>query len=292
MFPFIIMYDLHIIRVTVSKVLQESAESQQPRGHLDPQSFANHIEFHTYLPPDGLSPFLEHFWTLAWHDLSEMYYSEQVMHRPSVDLFISEEESGIQGTFRTLRTYTALGNGRIIGARFLPGAFHVLWPGAMSELQDGHLSLKDVLPEIDTAQLLALDDTAAIVEIGKILQAHLPAADENVATINRIIRMIEEGEAPQTVTEIARVLHKSERWLQQLFQEYVGVGLKWMLQRHKLLAAARAARETKTPDWSTIAYDLGYSSQQHFNTDFKRIIGKTPLQYKKSLESHRGDRTS
>ena len=37
------------------------------------------------------------------------------------------------------------------------------------------------------------------------------------------------------------------------------------------------------PDWAALAYDLGYSSQQHFITNFKRVLGKTPVQYKKEL---------
>ncbi|WP_369417970.1 helix-turn-helix domain-containing protein [Cohnella mopanensis] len=55
------------------------------------------------------------------------------------------------------------------------------------------------------------------------------------------------------------------------------------LQRNKLLEAARFIRECEHPDWADMAYDLGYSSQQHFITDFNRVLGKTPLQYKKEL---------
>lgn len=85
------------------------------------------------------------------------------------------------------------------------------------------------------------------------------------------------------MTAVAKAFARSERWLQQLFQGYVGIGLKWLLQRHKLLAAAQLIRQNDQPNWATIAYDFGYSSQQHFITDFKRVLGKTPLQYKKEL---------
>jgi len=267
----------------MTAVLQESAESKKPRGHLDPGSFDQFIEFHTYLPPKELAPFLEHFWTLAWHDLSEPYLSDQVMHTPSVDLFLSANESGIQGTFRNVRTYTAQGTGRIIGARFLPGAFHILWPGPMTELQDSNQPLESVFPEINSTALLALSDTDAIAKLSNILVKRLPANDANVAMVNKIITMVAQSEAPLTVHDMAITLGKSERWLQQLFQDYVGIGLKWMLQRRKLLAAAHAIRSTVQPDWSAIAYDLGYSSQQHFITDFKKATGKTPAQYKKEL---------
>jgi len=42
-------------------------------------------------------------------------------------------------------------------------------------------------------------------------------------------------------------------------------------------------RQTDPSNWAAIAYDLGYSSQGHFITDFKQILGKTLRQSKKNL---------
>jgi AraC-like DNA-binding protein len=33
------------------------------------------------------------------------------------------------------------------------------------------------------------------------------------------------------------------------------------------------------PNWADLAYELGYSSQQHFITQFRQVLGKTPVQY-------------
>ena len=65
--------------------------------------------------------------------------------------------------------------------------------------------------------------------------------------------------------------------------EHVGIGLKWLLPRHKLLAAAQQIRESEQPNYAAIAYDFGYSSQQHFISAFKQVLGKTPLQHRKEL---------
>ncbi len=270
----------------MSDVLQKSAESKNPRGHLDPAGFDQHVEFHTYLPPDDLAAVLEHFWTLSWNESGPAYKSMQVMHRPYVDLFISDGWSGIQGTFRGKRTYTAAGRGRIIGVRFLPGAFHGFWPGNMAELEDAVIGLTKVFPEIDAAfqaELLDKSDQAAIQQLLPILRARLPRSDTNVVLINQIIAATESDPNLQTVAAVAHAYGKSERWLQQLFQDYIGVGLKWLLQRQKLLAAAESIRATVRPDWTAIAYDAGYSSQQHFITDFKKVLGATPVNYRRSL---------
>lgn len=266
----------------MTNVLQKTAEEYKPRGRLDPAAFREHITLATYAPPRDLASFVEHFWTVSWDDLEGVYHSEDVMHRPYVDIFISREQIGVQGTFRNKRTYEARGSGKIVGIRFLPGAFYALWGGDMARLQDEMLDLDAVFPGAHTKLtkgILEESDEVIVSRLTEFIRESNPRPNADIALIDSIISMIETGEAV-TVGDIAKSVHKSERWLQQLFQDHIGVGLKWLLQRHRLLDAAEVIRNSSViPNWSAIAYDLGYSSQQHFNTDFKKVMEKTPLQY-------------
>lgn len=267
-------------------VFQKPAEPYQPRGRLDPAGFERHVQFRTVVPPADLAPFVEHFWVIRWDGALGHYDSQEVMHRPYVDLFLSAQESGIQGTFRGKRTYSAAGSGRIIGVRFRPGAFHAFWHGEMADLQDKVVALDLIFPWTDAAgirRILALDDDAAIEAITASLRTALPPPDDTIDLIMDIIAAVETNDELNTVAAVARAYGKSERWLQQTFRDYLGIGLKWLLQRRRLLAAAEQIRKSAEPDWVGIAYDLGYSSQQHFITDFKTVLGSTPLQYKKYL---------
>lgn len=267
-------------------VLQKSADIYQTGGKLDPSGFEQQITFQTYVPPVDLAPFINHFWTIRWSNTAgQPYISEQVMHRPYVDVYLSAQESGIQCTFRDKRDYTAAGNGRIIGARMKPGAFHAFWRRSLAGLHNETIALQQVFAEAGQTFIentLSLQDDAAVGALAEMLQAQNPQYDPNIEIISKIIAAI-ETERLQTVGDVAQWVGKSERWLQQLFHEYIGIGIKWQLQRNKLLDAARFIRECNHPDWADMAYDLGYSSQQHFITDFKRVLGKTPLQYKKEL---------
>jgi AraC-like DNA-binding protein len=272
--------------------LQKSAEPYKPRGRLDPAGFERHVSFQMYPPSPDLVPFIEHFWSLRWEQADNTYYSEEVMHRPYVDVFVSREQSGIQGTFRGKRTYVAAGSGRIVGIRFRPGAFHAFWDGELADLQDKVIDVQQVFPQIDNRyleHLLTLGDEAAVRTLMKLVRAKAPQPDVNIELINEIIVAIENDESLQTVTAVAKSFNRSERGLQQLFQEYIGVGLKWLLKRHRLLGAAEQIRASEQPNWAATAYDLGYSSQQHFITDFKKVLGKTPRQYKKELGTHKHD---
>ena len=131
-------------------VLQKPADKYEPRGRLDPVGFERHVSFLTYSPPADLAPFIEHFWTIRWDKVGIAYNSEEVMHRPYVDVFVSLQQSGIQGTFRGKRTYVAAGSGRIVGIRFRPGAFHAFWGGALADLQDKIIELQKVFHQTDS----------------------------------------------------------------------------------------------------------------------------------------------
>lgn len=267
-------------------VLQKSADMYKPRGRLDPQGFVRRVDFRTYTPPPDLAPFIEHFWLLRWDEGAGTYYSEEVMHRPYVDLFLSEQQSGVQGTFRGKRTYVAAGRGRIVGCRFRPGAFRAFWHGVLAALQDSTIDVQEIFPQLDqiaVEQLLTDEDQAVIQHLVEVVRAKRPVPDDNIELINQIITAVEGDESLKTVAAVGKAFGRSERWLQQLFQDYVGVGLKWLLQRHRLLAAAERIRQSDEHDWAGIAYDLGYSSQQHFITAFKQVVGKTPLQYKQTI---------
>jgi AraC-like DNA-binding protein len=275
-----------IIRNSMKDVLQKPADNYEPRGRLDPVGFERHVSFRSYVPPADLAPFIEHIWTIRWDKAGPTYHSEEVMHRPYVDVFVSLQQSGIQGTFRGKRTYVAAGSGRIVGIRFRPGAFHAFWDGALADVQDTIMDIQQVFPQTDIRYIehvLTFDDQAVIHELLQLVRAKHPQPDTNIDLINEIIMAIETDESLQTVSAVAKAFGRSERGLQQLFRDYVGIGLKWLLQRHRLLAAAQQIRESDQPNWATIAYDLGYSSQQHFITAFKHVLGKTPPQYKKEL---------
>jgi AraC-like DNA-binding protein len=267
-------------------VLQKPADNYEPRGRLDPVGFERHASFFIYAPPADLAPLIEHFWIVRWDEADNTYFSEEVMHRPYVDAFFSTQQSGVQGTFRGKRVYVAAGSGRIVGIRFRPGAFHAFWDGAIADLQNKIVDVQQVFPEVGSRyieDMLTLDDQAAVHELLALVRAKHPQPDDNIELINAVITAIETEEHLDTVAAVGKAFGRSERWLQQLFRDYVGIGLKWLLQRHRLLVAARQIRESDQPNWAMIAYDLGYSSQQHFITAFKQVLGKTPLQYKRDL---------
>src|SRR5262249_1624732 len=71
----------------------------------------------------------------------------------------------------------------------------------------------------------------------------------------------------------------SPRSLQRLFQRYVGVSPKWVLQRYRLHEAAARLAEGTSGTWAEVAVELGYFDQSPFIRDFTRAVGMTPVAY-------------
>ena len=78
---------------------------------------------------------------------------------------------------------------------------------------------------------------------------------------------------------------ESQRPLQRIFSQYVGVSPKWVIMRYRLQEAADQLARNEIVNWPKMALDLGYFDQAHFIKDFKMIVGRTPAEYARSVDS-------
>jgi AraC-like DNA-binding protein len=73
----------------------------------------------------------------------------------------------------------------------------------------------------------------------------------------------------------------TERRLQRLFADYVGVSPKWVMRRARLHEAALRveADGPASVNWAVLAADLGYADQAHLARDFTATLGVSPSRY-------------
>ena len=74
----------------------------------------------------------------------------------------------------------------------------------------------------------------------------------------------------------------SERRLQRLFAEYIGVTPKWVIQRYRLQEAIWRLAQPDSPTLASLAQELGFFDQAHFSRKFAALVGNTPLDYRRS----------
>jgi AraC-like DNA-binding protein len=175
------------------------------------------------------------------------------------------------------------GEGRVFGIKFRPGGFRPFWHRSMSTLTDRILSLPEAFGADGAAfeaGILALDEDEARLALAEnFLRARLPPADANVAVIDNLVARVIADRELTRVEQLAALAGLGTRALQRLFNDYVGITPKWMIQRYRLHEALARLAGGDTPDWAAFALALGYFDQAHFIRDFRTMVGVTPAQY-------------
>lgn len=228
------------------------------------------------LPSANIAAFVEHFWMVRWDLRGQPSFVAETLPHPCVHIvFESGGHSHIGGVHRGRFTRVLEGEGRVFGIKFRPGGFHPYWRRPLSELVDCSLPLHEIFGEagqVLASAVLACEDDEERMSLAEDflqsrLQSRLPAPDCNVLLIDRlVVRIIADRELTQVDP-------------QRLFNQYIGISPKWMIQRYRLHEALERLDKDLAPDWAEFALTLGYFDQAHFIKDFKAMIGRTPAQY-------------
>jgi len=262
-------------------------------GILDPETFARNYTLHCYEPSDAMAPFVEHYFvSRRLPQFDPEYIGYDILSQPVASLFIQRRGAFIQGPSLHKRMLRAKDSAIYVGAQFKPGGFYPFWKQRMSDLAEKVIPATPLIPglqELSDSAFEQLDDTALVTAIDTTLGNMHPRNEPRIGFINEVVRAIERDHIT-AVTAVAKRFTMRERALQQLFQAYVGVGIKWIIMRARFLEVTKYARAQTNPNWATIATDFGYSDQSHFINDFKKIVGLSPRQFIVLVRSQKSPR--
>jgi len=260
-----------------------------PRGILNTAFPPGDFQHARLLPLPSLSDWIEHFWFVRWQLAGTVTHVAQTLPHPSVHLVFEQQRAEIMGVLTGKFTTELRGTGRVFGIKFRPGMFQPLLGDAVAELTNQVWPIERLFGQagLDLRDALAAeadeDRCAALAEA--FLLPRLPARD---ALAERVRDAVEHVAANRDITRVEQVaagLGLSLRPLQRIFQKYVGVSPKWVIQRYRLHeAAAQLARAAQT-DLTELALQLGYFDQAHFARDFKRLVGTSPGAYAKAARA-------
>ena len=117
----------------------------------------------------------------------------------------------------------------------------------------------------------------AIESVERRLAAYLPV-DEAGLMINEVVAWLRDRPDVTRVDELAAHVGISERSLQRLVEQRVGMSPKWLIQRRRLHDAVEALKAGES-SLADMAARLGYADQAHFTHDFRTVTGMTPGEY-------------
>ena len=118
---------------------------------------------------------------------------------------------------------------------------------------------------------------AAIAAVERRLAAYVPV-DEQGLLVNEVVAWLREHPEVTRVAELAEHVGLSERSLQRLVEQRIGLSPKWLIQRRRLHDAVEALKAGEVSLADTAAR-LGYADQAHFTHDFRTVTGMTPGEY-------------
>lgn len=130
----------------------------------------------------------------------------------------------------------------------------------------------------NAAQLDDLIQTIDVLLLGCLQEKKPPAF------FGESVRLLRASEGALSVQELAGLSHYSERHLNRVFHDYLGLSAK---QFSKLLRVNRVIQQMQPPGVSLteLAQAAGFYDQPHFIHEFKSVCGITPTQYLEQLSA-------
>lgn len=259
----------------------------RPRGVLNLRPGEQLLTLSRLQPSSDLGYFVSHYWTVTWDLRGRPPHDSEVLSQPMIHLTVEPARAEVTGIVRGKFVRRVEGEGWVFGAAFHPGGFYPFVGFPLSRLVDRTAPL-DVLGldarALQAEMLACPDHPARALVLEQHLRARLPAQDDAVALVKRIVAEVASDPEITRVDELVARFGLGKRALQRLFHQYVGIGPKWVIQRARLQEAAARLQSGEAPSLAALAASLGYFDQAHFIKEFKAVIGKAPADYVRSLQ--------
>jgi len=265
----------------------------EPRGILVPQFTAGSFRYERLAPCAALAGLVEHYWFVGWDMQGHPPQQQETLPHPNVHLVVEHDTDGIYGVHTARYTKQLAGQGFAFGIKFRPGGFRPFLGRAVAEIADQRVPLDKVFGtsgEDFAHQLRTCATPGAATEAAQraamaeaFLLARLPEPDADVERAAQLVASIASDTALLTVDALAARAGMDKRALQRLFQQYVGVGPKWVIKRYRMHEAVARLQAGDIDTLAQLALDLGYFDQAHFIKDFAALVGKPPGAYQRHL---------
>jgi len=252
-------------------------------GIIDIEGFDTHFQLRCYEPSPQLAPFVTHIWVQRRRQPRQKAQKPlvEVLSGPNIYLFFTTQQAFIHGITRHEFSYNAFASTVTAGVKFRPGGFYPFLDKPVSGLEP-NADITSVFPTADRAfreGLLEQSDEIIVRRLEALLMDKQPQGNKNLVLVSKVLAALDDDASLRTVGSIAQAFHMSERSLQLLFQVHVGVGLKWIITRKRLLETVSQVKERSNSSQAEVAAELGYNSQSHFTRDFKDTTGQLPSHY-------------
>ena len=262
-----------------------TTEAPAARGVLHAPA-AGEFAHRRQAPPPALADWVEHFWRVRWNLDGLPPKTVETLPHPNVHIVIEPCSAQVFGVHTGRWTRVLEGRSSAFGIKFRPGAFRPFLRRPVSSLRDTSMPVAALfgphareLEAIADCTNDAGGDDHAVELASQFLLARLPAADPAALLASHMVDSAAHRPELHSASALAQQYSMSLRATQRLFNDYVGIGPKWVINRYRMHEAIARAQAGMAVSWASLAQELGYFDQAHFITDFRKLVGTTPAGY-------------
>ncbi len=262
-------------------------------GLLRPEEFARRVVFDEAEPTPAAARWVQRIWSVTWNLPAGAEYVSSVVPHPCVSLTVERGDGRRTGRSgdgvwltgvmtRRFDMHTS-GRGGVVGVKFHAGGFTALTGRSSRQLTDQVLPATGFLPSAARLGDLPLHATTARDALCDYVTSLGGGVDERYDLVRSVLDLLTD-ERITRVSHLAEACGLTERTLQRLLRDYVGVGPKWLLTRQRLHDAVSRIDAGDAEPLAELATRLGWYDQNHFTRDFTDIVGVTPAAYRDRRE--------
>jgi len=260
-----------------------TVDLEKPRGVLHPRLAHGEFQHARRAPSSALAGVVEHYWHVSWDLRGLPAQQQETLPHPNVQYVIEPALTGIYGVHTGRYIRVLEGRGQAFGVKFRAGGFFPFYGAPVSELRNRSLDPRRIFGDdavgFESDVLGAANIDAMVAAAERLLLAHMPAVDANVARAGDLVAGIAEDHNLTSVDAMVQHCGLAKRALQRLFNQYVGVSPKWVINRYRLHEAIAQMQAGASISWTDLALALGYFDQAHFIRDFRKLVGRSPAEY-------------
>lgn len=172
------------------------------------------------------------------------------------------------------------GVSRVLGVKLKPAAFTQLYKVSAHIFTDKVVDLSTISEIKDAPFPEELNDSKTVDEQVSILNQHFYTLSSayNYGRADRAVDLILSAKGIISVSELCAALYISERQLERIFRQYIGLSPKYYCRIIRFNYIFQSI-QNKDNTWMDIVHNAGYYDQSHFIRNFKAFTGEEPTSY-------------
>jgi AraC-like DNA-binding protein len=267
--------------------------------------------FDFYKPTPPLSKFVDNLWLYKGHEPEQK--TGRILPTGTLELVVNLRQNELlfydaecpENCSRFSGAIVSGAHGRglvpepadepcLVGVHFKPGGAFPFLGLPAGDLADTHVDLETLWGS--SAHLLRerLCEAGTSAERFQLLQEallnRLCYGVEQHYAVSAALEIFWKNQAGLTVRDAAKYLGLSQRRFIQVFKTEVGMTPKLFSRIQRFQQTRTFIQQNPSPNWATLAVDLGYFDQSHLIREFVEFSGLTPTDYlslhKSTIDHH------